>query len=117
MAACFKGQKDERPVKLFFEDEARFGRINIVSNCWVSVGTRAMVTQQMLREYLYAYTCVCPETGENSIISPVNNREAMNVFLGKLSKAYNHYRIIVCFDGAGWHTSKALSLPKKYTNN
>ena len=23
----------------------------------------------------------------------------------------NHDRIILCFDGAGWHTSKALNLP------
>ena len=52
MAACFKGQKDERPLKLFFEDEARFGRINIVSKSWVAEGTRATLTQQMVREYL-----------------------------------------------------------------
>ena len=78
MTACFKEQKDKRPLKFFFEDEARFGRINIVGNCWVAEGTRATVTQQMVREYLYAYTSVCPKTGENfSIISPVNNTEAM----------------------------------------
>lgn len=113
MAACFKEQKDERPLKLFFEDEARFGRINIVGNCWVAEGTRATVTQQMVREYLYAYTSVCPETGENfSIISPVNNTEAMNKFLDAFAKTYNHYRIILCFDGAGWHRSKTLNLPE-----
>ena len=99
-------------MKLFFEDEARFGRINIVSNCWVGRNTRGMVTQQMVREYIYAYTSVCPDTGENfSIISPVNNTEAMNEFLDAFSKAYSNYRIILCFDGAGWHTSKALALP------
>ena len=91
MAACFTKQKDDRPVKLFFEDEARFGRINIVSNCWVEIGTRAIVTQQMIREYTYAYTSICPETGENfSIISPVNNTEAMNEFLDAFSKAFSH---------------------------
>ena len=67
----------------------------------------------MVREYLYAYTTVCPETGENySIISPVNNTEAMNVFLKAFSKAYKKYRVIMCFDAARWHTSKTLSLPQ-----
>jgi transposase len=105
--------EDKRPVKLFFEDEARFGRINIVGRCWVPFGTRAQVTQQMIREYIYAYTAVCPETGENySIISPVNNTDAMNQFLEAFSTAYKHYRVIMCLDGAGWHTSLALKLPE-----
>ena len=84
MATYFIGPVDPRPVKLFFEDEARFGRINTVSRCWVPKATRTIVTQQMVREYIYAYTTVCPETGENySIISSVNNTEAMNVFLNE----------------------------------
>lgn len=113
MATYFIKEKDERPIKLFFEDEARFGRINVVGNCWVGKGTRAMVTQQMVREYIYAYTSVCPDTGENySIISPVNNTEAMNEFLKAFSQEFKHYRIILCLDGAGWHTSKTLILPE-----
>ena len=113
MAAGFTNKKDDRAVKLFFEDEARFGRINIVSNCWVKMGSRAIVTQQMIREYTYAYTSVCPETRENfSIIPPVNNTEAMNEFLDAFAKAFSHYRIVLCYDGAGWHTSKSLVLPE-----
>jgi len=106
-------EEDTRPVKLFFEDEARFGRINKIGNCWVPKGFRAIVSQQLIREYIYAYTCVCPETGENySIISPVNNTEAMNVFLTLVGEAYWHYRIILCLDGAGWHTSLHVKLPE-----
>lgn len=113
MASYYVKETDTRPIKLFFEDEARFGRINIVGKCWVAKGMRATVTQQMIREYIYAYTCVCPETGENySIISPVNNTEAMNVFLKVFGKAYEHYRIILSLDGAGWHTSKKVKLPE-----
>jgi transposase len=113
VATTFVAGKDQRPVKVFFEDEARFGRINIVGRCWVAKSARAVVSQQMIREYLYAYTTVCPQTGENySIISPVNNTEAMNIFLEAFAKAYGHYRIILCLDGAGWHISKSLTLPE-----
>jgi hypothetical protein len=65
LATYFIEEKDERPIKLFFEDEARFGRINVIGNCWVEKCKRAIVTQQVIREYIYAYTSVCPETGEN----------------------------------------------------
>lgn len=111
--ATYFVEDDPRPIKLFFEDEARFGRINAIGKCWVPKGFRAIVSKQLIREYIYAYTCVCPETGENySIISPVNNTEAMNVFLELVGEAYRHYRIILCLDGAGWHTSSKVELPE-----
>jgi len=113
VATTFVAGKDQRPVKVFFDDEARFGRINIVGRCWVAKSAHAVVSQQIIREYLYAYTTVCPQTGENySIISPVNNTETMNIFLEAFAKAYDHYRIIMCLDGAGWHTSKAIVFPE-----
>ena len=84
-----------------------------MGKCWVPSRQRAIVEQQMIREYIYAYTSVCPETGENySIISPVNNTQAMNVFLMEMGQAYKHYRIIMCLDGAGWHTSHYVKLPE-----
>lgn len=98
---------------LWFEDEARFGRINNLSRCWVCPGQRAIVTQQLIREYTYAYTAVCPCSGEcYSIISPVNNTEAMNVFLQLLSQKYSSYNLVIVLDGAGWHTSKFLQIPQ-----
>lgn len=66
----------------------------------------------MIREYTYAYTAVCPATGDTcSIISPVNNTEAMNVFLHILSQKYTDHNIILVLDGAGWHISKSLIVP------
>lgn len=73
---------------------------------------RPVVTQQFIREYTYAYTAVCPETGETySIIAPCNNTELMNSFLAELATHYSQYRIIMLLDGAGWHTSKQLVVP------
>lgn len=36
----------------------------------------------------------------------------MNIFLKEVSMEYQHYRIIMCLDGAGWHTSNTLQLPE-----
>lgn len=98
-------------MKLFFQDEARFGRINKTSRCWVPKGQRATVSQQIVREFIYAFTAVCPETGENySLILPKVNTEAMNMFLKCISDHYKNYRIIMAMDKAGWHRSKDLKV-------
>lgn len=70
------------------------------------------VARQLIREYVYAYSTLSPQTGDCfSLISPVCNTEAMNTFLQLLSQQYHHYRIIMLLDRAGWHTSSTLNLP------
>ncbi len=98
---------------LFFEDEASFGRINHVRKCWVPRADRAIVKKQAIREDLYAFTTVCPQTGETcSIISPYCNTDAMNALLLETSNAFPLYRILMIMDSAGWHTTKKLEIPE-----
>jgi hypothetical protein len=98
---------------LFFEDEAAFGRMNQVRKCWVYRPTRAIVKKQLVREYLYAFTTVCPQTGETcSIISPFCNTQAMNALLQQTSITFSNYRIVMVMDYAGWHTTKKLEIPE-----
>lgn len=100
-------------MKLFFQDEGRFGRINNIKKCWVPKLQRAIIGQQMVREYTYAYTTVCPQTGENfSLILPYANTHAMNVFLNETSRNFSKYKIIMVMDKAGWHRSRDLSIPE-----
>lgn len=104
--------KDTRPIKVFFEDEARFGRIDNPSRCWSPKNIRAIVGSQIVREYLYAFTCVCPQTGEtNSMVVSDCDTEMMNLFLEQTSAIFSNYRIIMILDSAGWHRSKELIFP------
>lgn len=105
--------KDKRPVKLFFEDEGRFGRSNTLSRCWGPKGVRSIVKKQIVRQYTYAYVSVCPETGENhSLVLSGSNTEIMNYYLQDLSQEFNKYRIILCSDNARWHISSGLIVPE-----
>jgi len=97
---------------LFFEDEARFGRINNLRHCWVPKDHIPVAARQMIREYMYVFSSVCPQTGElYSLILPACNTDAMQLFLNGLSGQYSRYRIILLMDKAGWHTSSKLSIP------
>jgi transposase len=79
--------------------------------CWVKNNMVPCVARQMIREYLYAYSALSPQTGDcYSMISPYCNTEAMNEFLKQLSDHYNNYRIIIILDKAGWHISQSLQI-------
>lgn len=107
----FDAAQSGRPVLVFFEDEARFGRLSREMACWVRADMVPSVPRQMIREYLYAYAALCPQTGDcYSMISPCCNTEAMNEFLRQLSSFYSKYRIILILDKAGWHISRNLIL-------
>lgn len=98
---------------MFFEDEASFGRISGYHRCWTPKGERAIVKKQQIREYLYAFTAVCPETGETcSIISPLCNTQAMNVLLNEVGAMYADYQIVMILDSASWHKTKKLVIPQ-----
>lgn len=99
-------------MRLFFEDEARFGRMNKVQRCWTLKGLQVKVTQQLVREFIYAFSALCPQTGDlTSLILPRADTEAMNLFLQVLSSKYKRQRVVLCVDKAGWHTAQALEVP------
>lgn len=104
---------DNRPVRLFFQDEGRFGRISNVQKCWIPKGEYPVVKRQVVREFIYAYSSICPETGEFfSLILPGSNTQMMGMYLQEFSNHYKMYRIIICLDKAGWHTCNDLKIPE-----
>ncbi|MCL2500504.1 MAG: IS630 family transposase [Defluviitaleaceae bacterium] len=99
-------------VRLMFQDEAGFGRINKPKYCWCFPGYRPTVPCHHIREYRYAYGAVEPLTGESFfLILPYANTHCMNIFLQHLSDEYLDDRILLVCDGATWHRSKLLDIP------
>ena len=99
-------------VRLMFEDEAGFGRINKPKRCWCSKGIRPSVPCHHIREYRYAFGAVEPTTGEHFfLIMPYCDTICMNAFLRELSKEYPEDQILLVCDGAAWHKSKGLVVP------
>ena len=108
----FADELKDLPIRLYYQDEARFGRINTIQKCWCMKGIIPSVKQQLIREYSYLFTAVCPETGSTcSLIMPLANTETMDIFLKTLPKLKPKERIILCMDKAGWHTTKQLVIP------
>ncbi len=105
--------KGKKKLRLMFQDEAGFGRINKPKYCWCKKGMRPQIPCHHIREYCYAYGAAEPVSGENFfLILPYCNTECMNIFLKTLSETYSDDYIIMVTDGAAWHKSKDLKVPK-----
>lgn len=104
-------------VRVWFMDEARFGQQGTITDVWAKRGSRPTAVRQTRYEWCYLYAAVEPATGESAaLIAPNVDTVTMNAFLEILDaerKPDEHFVLIM--DRAGWHTSKALTLPDGIT--
>ena len=101
-----------RQLRLMFQDEARFGRINDPRRCWAPKGFRPEVGMQIVREYTYAFGAVSPNDGTlDSLVLPIVKAEAMSIFLEEVARRHPEEFILMFLDGAGWHRANDLTVP------
>lgn len=104
------------PIRLMFQDEARFGRINDIRRAWAPKPMRPMCKAMITHEYTYAYAAVDIMTGElDSLILPHVNTDCMQMFLDEVGARHPLEHIVMVVDGAGWHRSLALAPPNHMT--
>lgn len=100
---------NSKNVRLMFQDEAGFGRINEPKYCWCREGVRPSVPCHHIREYRYVYGAVEPLTGGSCfLVMPSCNTVCMNVFLEHLSSTYSDDHVVLVCDRAAWHRSGTL---------
>jgi hypothetical protein len=76
--------------------------------------------REVIREYVYVYSAVCPSEGKlTSLILPPADSQMMSLFLEHVFKEFagpmdpdSDYLIIMVVDRAGWHLSKKLVMPE-----
>ena len=78
-----------KPMRLMFQDEARFGRISDTRYCWARRPMRPMVKAMLTYQYTYAYGAVSPLDGKfDSLELPLVNTECMQLFITEIGKRY-----------------------------
>src|SRR4030065_1840316 len=94
-AACLKNE-DGYPVRLLFQDEARFGRISDSRACWAPAPQRPLVNLALVREFRYEYAAVSPWDGCLDFMTAEKmNTENMSRFLDQVSKGNQDQFIIM----------------------
>jgi len=96
-----------------FQDEARFGRISEHRRCWCPAPERPTCLSLVSQENIYAYGAVSFPGGQfESLVLPRCDTDCMQVFLDEISSRHSEEKILMITDGAGWHKSKSLEVPK-----
>ena len=103
----------ERPIRLMFQDEARFGRMARIRRCWAPAPLRPTVRNGYERQFTYVYGAVSPLQGQlDWSLSPKMNTEQMKGFLLQVSQSHPAEFIVMVVDGASSHKAKELSVPE-----
>jgi len=111
-AACLNNTS-QLPLRLMFQDEARFGRLSDPRACWAPTPHRPIVNLALVREFRYEYAAVSPWDGCLDYMSAEKmNTESMSLFLDQISRAHNNEFIVMVVDGASSHKSKELRIPE-----
>jgi transposase len=113
IAAAHPGQQ----LRIYFQDEARFGQQGTTTNVWARRGSRPTAVRQTEYQYLWVLGAVCPETGHgDGLLSPRLNIAVVEIFLQQFSASLaSQDHAVLLWDGAGYHTSPKLQLPENIT--
>jgi transposase len=113
LAQAAAAHPDKRIV-LFFQDEARVGQKGRVCHRWWLRGQRPPGLADQRYTFAYVFAAVEPTTGRDfCLVLPEVSTVAMNVFLSRFAAtlAKDEHAVMVV-DGAGWHTSADLTVPR-----
>ena len=112
MVAASLNNEDQLPLRLMFQDEARFGRMSDPRSCWAPAPHRPVVNLALIREFRYEYAAVSPWDGCLDFMTAEKmNTDNMTNFLLQVSEAHKGEFIVMVVDGASSHRSKELRVP------
>lgn len=101
------------PLRVVFQDEARFGRLSDPRRCWAPAPMRPLVSVALVREYTYAYAAVSPKDGALVwMLSAKMDTVNMTAFLDHVSCSYPDEFVLMVLDGAPSHRSYDLQIPE-----
>lgn len=112
MAQTAEANRLNLPLRVVFQDEARFGRLSDPRRCWAPAPLRPLVSVALVREYTYAYAAVSPQDGGLVwMLAAKMDTLNMSAFLDHVSRSYPDEFVLMVLDGAPSHRSHELRVP------
>lgn len=106
-----------KPIELWFQDEARIGQKNGHTRIWARKGTRPRLPADQRYASAYLFGAICPARGTGAGLAlPFVDTEAMQLHLDEISRhvARGAHGVLL-LDRAGWHTTDRLAMPDNLT--
>jgi DDE superfamily endonuclease len=108
----------DKPIEIWFQDEARVGQQGTLTYLWAPRGSRPAAVRDNRHDSAYLFGAVCPARAVGAaIVMPFVSSEAMSIHLAEIATQVSAgaHAVLVC-DGAGWHQSgERLIVPHNIT--
>ena len=110
-------RNENKTIKVFFEDETRFGQKGTRCCQWAPIGQRPTRPCQDEFGCGYIFGIVNPLSGQNHFLVTTDVcKEFMQYLLNNFSKSLGRsIHALLVLDNASWHTSSSLAVPKNIT--
>ena len=108
---------DNKPIEIWWQDEARIGQKNGRARLWARRGTRPRQPADQRYQNAYIFGAICPARGTGAaLLMPYANTEAMQMHLIEISRQIaRKAHAVLLMDRAGWHTTGKLKVPRNIT--
>ena len=113
IAETFKNKK----IRIFFQDETRYGMKGIDSRQWSPVGSRPIRVRQVDYENAWIFGAVEPRTGaHHAMVTSHVGTDFMQCFMDSLqSEIAEDEHVILVMDNASWHKTAKLNVNSNVT--
>jgi transposase len=102
-----------RPIRVFSQDESRFGLLTIRRRRLTSRGVQPVGSVQHVFEWFYVYGAVEPTTGDRFFLElPYLNAENFQIFIDLFAQAFPDSLNLLLLDNSGAHTAQHLTVPE-----
>jgi transposase len=110
--SCLKPLYDEDNIRLFSQDESRFGLLPIQRKRITLPGIKPISPVQFEFKSYYLYGAAEPKTGESFFLELPNlNAQCFQIYLDEFSKAYADSLNVMLLDRGRFHQAKSLKIP------
>ena len=112
-AAISENRSDFQSVRLFCEDESRFGILPVAQRRITLHGVKPVAKVDYLYKSVYLYGAVAPLTGERCFLELSHRTsDCFQLFIDHLSATFSEDLNLIVLDNGRFHHSKELELPE-----
>ena len=118
VTAALPATARDRPIEVWWQDEARVGQQGTLTRVWAERGSRPPAPRDQRYTWAYLFGAVCPARGIGAgLVLPTANAAMMNLHLAEIStQVSDGAHAVLVLDGAGWHqVGGQLRVPENIT--
>ena len=105
-------EKQSPPVRLFCQDESRFGILPVVQRRITACGVKPVATVDYQYNWFYLYGAVEPLTGDGLFLElPRLTTECFQIFIDEFAQTFADTLNIMVLDNGRFHHAKSLVIP------